>query len=90
MSIDQKNNPDGQGSYGQSPSRFVVRPKEKTAIRPNDATAGPMGHTAEEQEVFDEAQRKKAQPQNASGDPFTSKPIPKSSLPDPLSGNNVP
>jgi hypothetical protein len=90
MTIDDMNNPDGHGSYGKSPSKFAARPKDKTTIRSNDATAGPMGHAAEEQEVFDEDQRKKARPQNTAGDPFISKPIPKPNLPDPLSGKNVP
>jgi len=85
MTID-KNNPDGQGSYGKTPSLFVARPKEKANLRTNDATAAPMGHSGEEQEGFDEAQRKQAQPQNPPAGPLASKPVPK----PPLHGKDTP
>ena len=68
MSIPDKNNPDGLGSYGKSPSRFVERPRDQAKDLPNDATAAPMGHAGADQEVFDAAQqkpvRKPASPSN--------------------------
>ena len=60
MSIADKNNPDGQGSYGRVPSRFVKRPKEKSEALPNDATGAPMDHAYQDQEVFDETQQEQA------------------------------
>ncbi len=89
MSIPDKNNPDGLGSYGKCPSRFVERPKDQSdqeKVQPNDATASPMGHTSADQEVFDEPQeelgRKLASKSNPpqtgkSESPAKGKPVPK-------------
>jgi hypothetical protein len=63
MSTPDKNNPDGLGSYGKSPSRFVGRPRGQAKPLPNDATEGPMGSAAADQEVFEEAQREQCRKQ---------------------------